>query len=375
MVMLFLLTSCITPFEPDIESGDVYKYVVSGLVNDNNDIQTVSISMASPVSDPRYIPVSGCNVIIKNDIGNEFLMTESTPGIYNGEIGRNYRVPGNSFKVEIVTPDGVQIESDFDRMEACPEVDSVYFLRRDIISNVSDNITKGIQFYLNLNGRNTNTTFFRWEVTETWEYHVPYPREWYYDGSIHHIFPPDYSRKICWSTETVKNVYTLSTLNLVENKYEKLPLNFIDNKTSRLVYGYSLLVEQFSLNEASYTYWDQLRINSGEQGGLYEKQPLTVVGNLRNITDPQQAVLGYFGASSIKSKRIFVRNVDNLDLEYQPICSPAILRKGLMEISREDYPAFLFATEDGYAPVLLSNECVDCLVFGGTNMKPEFWPY
>ena len=374
-VMSFLLASCITPFEPDIESSEVNKYVVSGLVSDKNEIQTISVSMASPVSDPRYIPVSDCNVLIKNNIGNEFLMTESAPGLYRGVISRNYLAPGNLFKVEIMTPDGIRIESDFDRMEECPDVDSVYFLRRDIISNVSDDVTNGIQFYLNLNSSNSTTRYFRWEVTETWEYHVPYPREWYYDGSIHHIFPPDYSRKICWATETIKNIYTLSTLNLVENKYEKLPLNFIDNKTSRLVYGYSMLVEQFSLNEASYAYWDQLRINSGEQGGLYEKQPLSIVGNMHNITDPKQAVLGFFGASSIKSKRIFVRNVKNLNLEFLPICSPSVLRKGLIEISIEDFPAFLYATEDGYAEILLSNECVDCLTLGGTNVKPEFWPY
>jgi hypothetical protein len=373
--MSFLLTSCITPFEPDIESSEVYKYVVSGMVSDNSEIQTVSVSMASPVSDPSYIPVSGCNVLIKDSNGNEFIMTELAGGVYSGEIARNYLIPGNSFKVEIVTPDGIRIESDFDRMEECPDVDSVYFQRRDIISNVSENVTNGIQFFLDLDSRNTTTRYYRWEVTETWEYHVPYAREWYYDGSIHHIFPPDSSRIICWATEKVKNIYTLSTQNLAENKYEKLQLNFVDNKTSRLVYGYSLLVEQYSLNEISYSYWDQLRINSSEQGGLYEKQPLTIVGNMHNISDPEQAVLGFFGASSIKSKRIFVRNVENLNLEFHPICSPSALRKGLIEISIEDYPAFLYSTEDGYAEVLLSNECVDCLSMGGTNVKPEFWPF
>jgi hypothetical protein len=116
-------------------------------------------------------------------------------------------------------------------------------------------------------------------------------------------------------------------------------------------------------------------MNSGERGGLYERQPFTIVGNMHNITNPDQEVLGFFAASSVKSKRIFVRNVENLNLEFQPVCSPSVLRKGLIEISVEDYPAFLYGTEEGYAMVLLSNDCVDCLTLGGTNVKPEFWPY
>jgi hypothetical protein len=372
-----MLPSCIMPYEPHIDSKDINKYVVSGQVTDNNEYQTVSISMASPVGDPQYIPVSGCYARITDDKKNQFVMQESVTeaGIYKVQIDKRYLIPGISFKIDIITPDGTSIESDFDRMPKCPEVDSVYYMREDLLTDIPGQVTKGIQFYLNLDGGDINSRFFKWEVIETWEYHATYPREWFYDGSVHHIFPPDYSRIACWSTKLVKNIYTLSTENLTENKYKMLPLNFVDNRTPRLKYGYCLLINQFALSEGAYSYWDQMRINSSEQGGLYEKQPLSIKGNLRNSTNPYLEVLGYFSASSVKSKRIFIRNVENLELDFPAYCTPFAPRYGFKELNPSDYPTFLMGDEDGWWMVFLNLECVDCLSVGGTNIKPDFWPY
>lgn len=375
LLLTILLQSCITPFEPRIESKNVSKYVVSGQVTDNTEYQTVSVSTASSVNDPQYIPVSGCSVRILDDKGNQFVMMENEAGTYKGRIETNFLTRGSSFKVEIVTSDGINIESDFDQMSECPEVDSVYFIRKDIETNIPRQITRGLQFYTDLNAINLTSRFFRWELIETWEYHVDYPREWYYDGTVHHISPPDFSRKVCWSTQLVKNIYTLTTENLVENKYYMLPLNFVDNHTSRLMYGYSLLINQYAMSEAGYSYWDQLRINSSEQGGLYEKQPLSIQGNLHNKTNPDQVVLGFFGVSSVKSKRIFISNIENLALDFTTYCSPDTLRVGgLHSIDPSEYPAFLAGNKVKYFMIQLSQYCVDCLALGGSTTKPDFWP-
>jgi hypothetical protein len=371
-----MLPSCIIPFIPDIDSKDVNKYVISGQVKDNTEDQTVSVSMASPIGDPQYIPVSGCYVRIFDDQGNEFRMHESGSGIYNVTIDRSYLIPGISFKVDILTPDGTSLESEFDKMNECPVVDSVYYSLRELPTETVGYVNQELQFYVDLNGGNIDSRFYRWEVIETWEYHMRFAREWFYDGSVHRIVPPDYSRNVCWSTELVRNVYTISTENLVENKYRKLPLNFVDNHTSRLMYGYSLLINQFALSEAAYSYWDQLRINSVEQGGLYEKQPLSIKGNLRNKTNPDQEVLGFFSASSVKSKRIFVRNVEGLEIDFGGYCNPDTLEHfGFKEINPYDYPAFLAGDQLTFFYIVLPSECVDCLTLGGTNVKPDYWPY
>jgi hypothetical protein len=379
-IAVLLVSSCIKPFDPSIDSKDVNKFVVSGQILDRGGDQVVSVSMSSSINNPKTRPVKGCKVKVLDDKGNEFPMGDSGDGNYHVWIDSIYLTPGAAFKIDVVTPEGIHISSDFDRISECPPVDSIYFIRKDL-PTIDPSVTiKGIQFYCNLDGRNTNSRYYRMEAVETWEYHADYPLEWWYDGGteadVHHVFPPDYSRFVCWDTYTVQNIYTLSTENLIENRYNLFPLNFVDNHTSRLVWGYSLLINQYALSEAAYTYWDQLRINSSIDGGLYNKQPLAIKGNLHNISNSDQDVLGFFGVASIKSKRIFVRDVQNLELEYVSTCVPhSPGPRGLEDISPLTYPAFLMSNGHGFELIVLSPECVNCLALGGTNVKPDFWPY
>jgi hypothetical protein len=370
------MNSCIKTFEPIIESNDAVKFVVTGEVSNGNPIQRINISTTSPIGEPRYIPVSGCIVKIIDDKENSYDAIDIQDGNYEVYIPESALTVGSSFKVDIFTPGGINISSDFDQLNECPDVDSIYYVLKDVPTPNPKKSIKGIQFYIDLDASMTNSHYFRWEALETWEHHSTWPREWYYDGTVHHIFPPDYSRFVCWNTRLVKNIFTLSTKDLVQNNYSFFPLHFVDNySTSRLVYGYSVLIRQFALSEAAYAYWEKIRINSSLQGGLYEKQPLAIRGNMHNITNPDQNVLGFFGVSSVKVKRIFVSNVPDLPLEYDPNCIPgAPMRGGLKEITEAEYPAYLDGNHETYFMRLLETACVDCLSFGGTNVKPAFWP-
>jgi hypothetical protein len=376
LLLIFMLTSCIKRYEPVIESNDAVKFVVTGQVNLGDTIQHINISTTSSISNPKYIPVANCQVKVIDGKGNYYNANDVQNGNYELYIPVNELIPGSSFKVDVVTQEGVNLVSDFDLMHECPEVDTVYYIVKELPTNNPSEFIKGIQIYLDLNAENTSSRYFRWEAIETWEYHATWPVQWYYDGIIHHIWPPDSSEFVCWRTQLVKSIFTLSTENLTQNKYRLFPLHFIDNiNTARLVYGYSLFIRQYAISEAAYAYWDKLRINSSEQGGLYETQPLAIKGNLHNMTNPDQEALGFFGVSAIKTKRIFISNVENLPIEYTPNCFPADpLRFGIAEIGPDEYPAYLFGDRHSYTSRVLPVECVKCTTMGGSTVKPTFWP-
>jgi hypothetical protein len=232
-----------------------------------------------------------------------------------------------------------------------------------------------MQFYVDINAQNYKSRYFKWDVIETHEYHSDYPRQWFYDGSVHQISPPDSSRMVCWLTEMNKNIYTLSTENLVENKYLKFPLHYVSNHSATLVYGYSVLIVQYALSEGAYSYWDNMRINSSDMGGLYEKQPLSITGNLHNLTDPSQEVLGFFTAALCRSQRMYYSNVSGMKIDYPGLCTPwRPEHGGFLEINPAEYPAFMMGDTATYYMVFLPDECVDCLSLGGSNIKPDFWP-
>jgi hypothetical protein len=366
-----LLTACIEPYFPQIESIESKTYVIGGFITNQEGYQNISISLTSQVDNPTFIPLADCIVKITDNHLNVFTLIEFETGNYRVWMNSGDLATGTTYKLSVLTPAGIEIESTTEIMPDCPDIDSIYFIRKDLPTISPSVTTKGIQFYLDVDGRNNDCRYFRWEIEETYEYHSLYPIEWYYDGEIRRVNPPDYSRSVCWQTLKINDIFTLSTTNLTQNVYKKQPLNFVSNQTPRLLFGYSLLVKQFGLTETAYTFWEQLRINSSKDGGLYEKQPLPIDGNLVNITNPNQKVLGLFSVSSVKSKRIIIRNVAGLESEYITPCALQYLRFAFKDIEPREFPGY-FIWVDNW-PWLLQPSCVDCLVLGGTNIKPDFW--
>jgi hypothetical protein len=137
---------------------------------------------------------------------------------------------------------------------------------------------------------------------------------------------------------------------------------------------YSLLVGQHALSEPAYQFWEQLRINSESQGGLYERQPLPVEGNLHNMTNPSLKVLGFFSATTLSQKRLFIDGIRDMGIEYDSICSPTILGPGgFRKFTRFDFPVY-YRYFDDVGLRIIDADCIDCRKYGGVLIKPDFWP-
>ena len=385
-LLVLALASCVKRYEPVIDRTDAVKYVITGQVNKGESVQRINVGTSSSFIKPEVIPITGCIVKIIDGKGNIYPATDAWEGNYDVIIPESELVAGNTFKVDILLQGGDHLVSDFDQMQDAPDIDSVYYITQKLPTDSPVLFTRGIQFYLDLDAGNSTCRNYRWEATETWEYHSLYPIEWYWNGRLHHNIPPDSSKMVCWRTSKLRDVYMLTTRTLSENKYKRFPLQFVDNSSSsRLVYGYSLLVKQFSMSDAAYEYWEKIRANSQDQGGLYESQPMVIKGNMHNLTKPDQDVLGFFGAASVKQKRIFVKNVPDLPLEYVFNCVIDDLPKGgLAGTYPIMYPVYLPAHTslvDGvpvywYDLLSIDHECVDCTAtVGGTTTKPDYWPY
>jgi hypothetical protein len=375
ILALLLMYACIKPYNPLIESNAANKLVVSGRITDIEGWQEVYISTSSPVENPEYIPVPGCIVNIIDNNGNVFPFPEDNPGRYRAWLAIEYLIPGTSYKVTVQTPEGETIESSYDTLMPGAKLDSIYYVIEDVPAAGPDGYLRGIQFYVDLDATEFECRNYRWEIAQTWEFHAARPAEYYYDGKFHEIIPPDYSKMVCWSNATVKNIYTLSTKNLSQNVFQKYKLHFVDGHTSsRLGILYSILVRQQSLSENAFNFWEQVRINSNELGGLYEKQPLAIKGNLLNLTNPEKEVLGYFYATSESSKRYFYQDIEGLELDFSDNCYEGPLPlTGWAGFKKWDYPVYYYYTDDG-ALLILTDQCVDCRKMGGTITKPDFWP-
>ncbi len=374
IIILLLLTGCIKPYDPVIDANAENKYVVSGRITDQEGFQEVAVSLSSPIKEPKSIPVGFCQVNILDDKGNVFALEEYQPGQYRVWIDQANLAAGTSYKVKVITPTGETLESGFDKMPKCPPIDTVYYFVEDVPTTDPTVTSKVMQFYVDLDAIGDYSQYYKWDIMETWEYHAAHPAQYYYDGTFHEIIPPDYSNNVCYTNNLVKNVFTISTKGLSQNTYKQYPLHSIDGQTQRLAYLYSILVSQVALTEQAYNYWEQLRINSNEQGGLYEKQPLAIKGNLLNLSTPEKDVLGCFYASSVSTRRYFFQHVQGIDMSFNNFCSEDPLGKfAWKEFSPDEYPVFYYFNESGYLRIL-GTYCIDCRKMGGTTVKPDFWP-
>lgn len=374
ILILMILSSCVKVYSPKIKGSDLNKYVVTGQVITGSQTQTVNISQTTPIGDPSYKPLTGCKVSIQDNEQHSFNMVDLGNGDYSTLVNPQYLVPGHVFRINIVTPDGDSIISAYDTLQKVPPVDSIYYRVKDTTIVSTGQSQQGIQFYIDYKGTNADSRYYRWSVYETWEYHATYPLEYWWDGTMHHVFPPDTSKYTCWHTRRIPEIFTISTENLSQNKYDNLPLQYVTSHGAKLANGYSMLVEQFALSKGAYNFWNQMRINSTQEGGLYQKQPISIRGNLRDITHPAKEVLGYFSVESASSKRIFVGHVPGLTVVVTKPCRETVLKYGYSSIPASAYPAAIKAGPYGPVPIWLSNGCVDCTVMGGTTVKPSFWP-
>ncbi len=374
-ITLFLLLacgSCIVPFEPVIdESQEVL--VINGVITDIPGNHYVTVSVSSPYNQPEYKPVSGCVVAVADESGDIRVYHEISPGYYEAALESAFLRVGKSYSLSVQTSQGSEYRSEYDSLLACPPIDSVYYEVESQGTADPDITHYGLQFYNDVAGTDDGSRSFRWKLEETWEYTSPHTADAILDDDGLRQFP-GYAISICYKTNQVRSLYTGSTRSLAENQLNRNALHYVSNQSPRLSFKYSLLVEQQSLTNDAFDYWDQMRASTSEGGGLYETQPSSTIGNIYNTGRPEEKVLGFFYATQGLKKRITVEN----DFEFPVDRFRCFLTDTLNSLDEFGglYPYYMISL--GMLPpgppwIVGPNLCFDCREYGGVTEKPDFW--
>jgi Domain of unknown function (DUF4249) len=364
IVILLLLSSCIAKFIPAVDE-EKELLVVQGLIHDQPETDTIKLSKSLPLGQISAArPVSGCIVKISDDQGNIYTLKEykagtyiTDPEIFKGVIGRFY-----TLKIRTNTSNNnLNYESYPVELKPVPPIDSIYF-EKIVIEQTYENFAgvNGCQIYLDTHDPENVCRFYRWDFSETWELRLPY----------------SVPNQTCWISERSQNINIKSTAAFNEARITRFPINYISNVTDRLKTKYSILANQYSLNEDEYNYWEKIQNVAVQVGGLYDIIPASIASNIRCIENPEEKVLGYFSVSAKSSKRIFIQ--DN----FAGIINP--YSNCVTDTIQTDNPPGLNIT----VWILLAHvcsfpcipwyeatthkECSDCTL-RGTNLKPEFW--
>jgi hypothetical protein len=359
ILFLLLIAGCTVQFFPDIDLNQE-QLVVEGLITDQNRINRVKLSRSRPVGMPLVRKtVKGAVVTITDENGVVTTMTESPTGTYStdslkfrGRVGGLYSL---NIKINNAT-----YETDFIEMKPVPQVNSLYYEKVVITDSKDERLAEeGCRIYLDSFDPSGKCLFFRWDYTETWEYHIPYP----------------VTNRVCWIFNRSNEILIKNTSIYNQARVSKYPLLFITNKNDKLKVKYSILVNQYSLNEAEYDFWEKVKNISQNTGSLYDITPMAIQSNIRCITHPEENVNGYFSVSAVTQKRLFVREKFLGMPHFYSYCATDTIYGRLPEEGLntkywviEDYqnevPSWWVITE--------YRECADCTT-EGTKEKPPFW--
>ncbi len=363
ILIITLLEGCVDPFYPDIYDNQ-QSIVIDGTLTDKEGYHYIRVSRSVQYNTPKNIPMEGCSVEIIDNAENIIHFYESEPGLYEQWIDQEYLKTGKQYKLRVTASDAIY-ESKYETMLPCPPVQNVYYEIKEKGTADPDYTIYGIQFYTDLVVQDGYAKNYRWELEETWEYHSEYLIFNYYDETgYHQLANGTDSLYYCWSSESIHEIYTGTINHITEDSLSRIPLRYVSNETDRLNVKYSLLIKQYSINDTAYEYWNKLKKQSQETGGLYETQPQQIRGNISNINDDNEIVLGFFNVSGLSEKRIFVSE----HFHFFPTTYECVPWEPVLGIPQSPLPIYFL--QDWR---LAARECFNCTLSGGTIYKPEFW--
>jgi hypothetical protein len=292
----FLPFSCIEKLDFFDETQEV-QLVIYGLLTDMPERQVVSVSRTSAIG-LAPMGVSDAKVSLLTASGGRFRYFLSGFGEYTLE--GFAAVDGESYAIEVVLENKVYMST----FEKVPEL-----LADDVISfefNKEPFRTESPESVFTVFSETTlpnsaDPIYLRWMVEETYFWPLVY-----LPGTG---FPPP-PPPPCF----ISDVFEPNRINLFDGSGTSTRKgNFVLGKRlvdNSFLYPFFVSVKQLSINRKAYEYWEKIKIVIDNQGSLFDIPPASVFGNISNVEDRNETVLGYFEVAKTKVTRIYTTRAD-----------------------------------------------------------------
>lgn len=377
---MIFMAACVTPYYPNITKYENL-FVVDGRLTNLKGPYEVKLSRTfkydgSIGSKVTGEPVTGALVKIIDNTGLEVQLKEITSGEYS-TVDTIFRgIPGKSYKLQIKVNEEV-FESGFQTLKTPTAIDNLYWEYKQQDSNGP----KGVQLLIDTHDSTNNTRYYGWDYDETWKFKVP----------LDVAAKPEW--KICYKYNASNFFKIATTIERNNDIMDRHLLQFIDESSNRLYIQYSILARQYSFTEQTYKYFEDLIKLNQNQGTLFDVTPYSLVGNVKNLSNIDVPVLGYFVVAGASQKRIFIDRSE-LPQEFSPTdgfnnCSTRIVRvpasltdfrqnhlvDSLMGGGYVIYEQFSVPIDEytpGWQLSLARPQCFNCTLTGESKI-PDFW--
>lgn len=367
LVFCLALFTCKEPFAPTIVAKNNNYLVVEGLINTGSDSTFIKLSRTAKIEDKNSIkPELGAVVSVEGENNQSYVLKDLGKGLY-AIPGLNLD-PSKKYRLKIKTSNNKSYQSDFVETKVSPVIDSLsYEVKED-----------GVQIYSNTHDTNNKSRYYRWEYSDAWQFTALNYSLLVAKGRAVVERTADELIYACWGNGNSNTIILGSSVKLEQDVISKAPVLFIETGSEKISKKYSILVKQYVLTKEGFDFWEGLKKNTENLGSIFDAQPSQLTGNVHNIADANEPVLGFISAGTTQQKRIFIER-EKLPTtwvtQYPYECRTDTLRGAdidrfiltnmvvvLEKIPSEQLGGYLTAPK----------ECADCTIRGVTK-KPAFW--
>jgi hypothetical protein len=365
---VLLCFSCRDPFEPEVTNQDIALLVVEGYIETNGEESIIYLSKTNPIrnEEPAF-SVTDASVFLKSSSGEGWFFNQSDPGVYSftGVFDTDL-----TYQLDITLSDGRAYNSDPMTPVISPPIEELGFLKDEA----------GVEIFISTKG-NDEAQYFLWDYEEHWIFRPGVISFLKFENGAVTQRGPDERIDLCWNTNLFPKIILQNAARFEDNTIIQRELVRILNESEKLSQRYSIKVRQRAIDQATYDFWEILRKNSDDIGGIFSPLPSLIRGNIKAVGHGEDAI-GYVSMGQSASRRIYINNADVYPWSvfipeyefcnvFQDTIPPNEARFAFNNIdrvpAREVYDGFGLI---GYRAS--TKQCTDCTL-RGTNVAPEFW--
>ena len=369
------LCSCIydyTPADASLQGLDEPLLVVDGDII-VGDFTKVKLSYTESIlEDVEEMPL-GCTVMVEAESGETVgaFAVEDEPGVYLADT-RELDLDGK-YRLSISVPGRGEFVSEFKPVMISPPIDEITW------SIAPDSTYANVE--VTTHNDQEGKLYCKWNYTENWESNAVFIPVLDFNPNTNILRALEIEeiaeRSYCFSEAVSSDIRIANTEKLAENIISKTVVKHIANTDLRASGLYAISVTQKALDKDGYQYWETLKRNIGETGGIFSAQPTELVGNIRSVTNENEKVVGYISVSTSAKMMAFIDwgSTGFFKTECVYFTMKIDPKYFIKELKTHFYNGYrpVFMPETGELLYISTLQCTDCRSYSNST-KPDFWP-
>lgn len=367
--ILLLSFGCREPFSPELNELNENILVVEGFIEVGGGTTSIKLSYASSLySDIPLFSVPGARLFLTTDSGESWELESDNFGSY---ITEEFLPEDEIYTLDISLSNGDSFVSDKIVPIVTPDFD-ITFTQED----------GDVQIYSNTTG-NDEAEYFLWQYEEAWIYRTPYTSFFNYDKETREMveIPFDQLTNRCYNFDQSRRVILEVSSRFEDSRIFQKELLTIDSLSEKLGIRYRIKAKQYAINSEAYIFWEGIRRNSDDIGGIFSPLPSAVESNIHSVNNEKESVIGYISAGVSKEKILYINTSDvspwrTSIQDYFGCIFDTVAPQDYQEVFglMNFIPLYEYCDDLPCGGYFASTEgCTDCRLRGGVLEKPDYW--